>query len=142
MSSKRLEWLAHLELACGRIFVSHFSWNFSSFILVLGGRLCTKILVFRVPQTLVYVLNPIRLTNLDPILRIHEWNIWFLSHMISFYFHANHAFLVPIAIDMIWLWSSSIMSLWFCPKIQPKQIFSIIYQLFDLIQFLINKKSK
>ena len=116
-----MRWIYYLKIihenvgTWGRRFVSHFSWKFSSFVLVLGGRLCTKILVFRVPQTSIYVLKPIRLTNLNPILRIHEWNIWFSSHMISWYFEPKHAFLVSIALGSIF---SCLLSISWLPNCQ------------------------
>ena len=90
----------------------------------------------------VYVLECIRSTKNNLYLEIYGDLIWFSCGMISFQIWPNHAILVPISFDLIWFYYASIMSLWFCPKIQSKQIFAIIYQLFDLIQFLINKKSK
>ena len=83
----------------------------------------------------IYILEWIRVIKTTCIFENFKDLISFLPCMICFQIRPNHAILSPINLDTIWFWYASIISLWSCPKIRSKQIFAIIYHLFDLIQF-------
>ena len=97
---------------------------------------------FLIWKASLYNLEWIRLTNLAWIFAFIQDLIWFSSFMICSYFDPNHAFLVPIAIDSKWSCLLSISWLLNCQKNKSNHIFINFHLLFDLIHFLIDKKSK